>query len=92
MAKKKTKVRRSSLDRNPDETKEDIEACDLTTSGDVVEHVTKAPCSIDFSRDAKGQPRWAIKLYGERDEMKTMVVDEILAIDKKLRERSQASG
>ena len=53
----------------------------------VVEHVQKAPCSLEFSRDAKGQPRWALKVYGERDEMGD-VVDEVLDLDATLRERT----
>lgn len=54
------------------------------TASDAVEHVNRAPCSIEFSRDAKGNPRWVIKLYGERDEMGD-VIDEIKGLDSRLR-------
>ncbi len=53
----------------------------------VVEHVQKAPCSVEFSRDAKGQARWGIKLYGERGEM-DVVVDEVLKLDERLHQGS----
>ena len=49
-----------------------------------VHQVSDAPCSVDFSRDAKGQPRWAIKVYCEADDL-SGAVDKIEAIDKRLR-------
>lgn len=56
--------------------------------GETVTHVSEAPCSVEFMRDAKGHARWALKLYGNRDEMDT-VLDEVLALDKRLRERHE---
>lgn len=56
--------------------------------GEVVEHVTKAPCSLEFSRDAKGQARWSLKVYGERDDMED-VIGEVLDHDKRLREETR---
>lgn len=39
--------------------------------------------SIEFSRDAKGKARWTIKSYGEN---LAEVLEEVLDIDKRLRE------
>lgn len=55
---------------------------------DGVVHITKAPCSLDFSRDAKGQPKWGIKIYAERNEM-AKVVAEVLEIDCLLAEKTK---
>ena len=51
-------------------------------------HKNDSPCSIDLSRNAKGQPSWSIKLYGNRDEMDT-VLDEVLGLDKRLQKETQ---
>jgi len=56
-----------------------------------VHHVSDAACSLEFSRDAKGQPRWGLKLYGDRDEMNA-VLDETLALDERLREETRGNG
>jgi len=60
----------------------------LGSEREVVEHVQKAPCSIEFSRDAKGQARWGLKLYGELDSM-DQVVDEVLRLDTRLRKEAK---
>lgn len=57
-------------------------------SDNYVEYKSLAPCSIDLSRDAKGQAKWAIKLYGERDEMWTLIA-EVLELDRQLREKTR---
>lgn len=62
---------------------------DSAVPQDVVEHVNKAPCSLEFSRDAKGQARWGLKVYGERDDMED-VISEVLDHDRRL--RSETSG
>lgn len=56
--------------------------------GEVV-HVSKAPCSLEFSRNAKGVATWGIKLYGERTEM-DQIVDQVLALDERLREEERS--
>lgn len=43
--------------------------------------------SVDFSRDAKGQPRWTIKVYGDADQMDE-VLDEVLRLDRELLRRT----
>ena len=47
-----------------------------------------APSSLEFSRDAKGQPRWAIKCYGETEDMDA-IVDRVLALDMRLRKETR---
>lgn len=51
----------------------------------------EATSSIELSRDAKGAPRWSIKLYGERSEMAS-VLEEVLALDQTLQERTLENG
>lgn len=59
-------------------------SCGTATQNEV-RHV--AANSLEFSRDAKGQARWSIKIYGERDEM-SAVADEVLSLDARLREET----
>lgn len=47
-----------------------------------------SPCSLEFSRDAKGVARWALKLYGDLDEMDQLVA-EAHRLDAILREHEQ---
>lgn len=65
------------------EPKEEPKVCGPANSGEVI-HVNDAPCSVELSRDAKGQARWAIKLYGNRDDMDN-VVDQVLSLDGRLK-------
>lgn len=51
-----------------------------------IRHVAVAPCSVEFSRDAKGAPRWTIKVYGELENMED-VVDRLKEIDDILDEK-----
>ena len=79
MAKKTKKSKRGSrLDHGH-------EVCG-TAKREQVEHVSKSPCSIELSRDAKGQARWTIKLYGEADEMDE-VLGEVVRLDRDLKDR-----
>ncbi len=55
---------------------------------EVVKHVSASPCSVEVSRDAKGQARWVIKLYGEAEHMDS-VVDEGLRLDDRLRRETR---
>lgn len=84
-AKKKAAKRDSDLDLLDDLVGE---AAGPTSCGTATQEVRSvAANSIEFSRDAKGQPRWSMKLYGERDEM-GQVLDEVLALDSRLREET----
>lgn len=66
------------------------EGCGTATpQGGSVRH--EAPCSIELSRDAKGQPRWAIKVYGERDDMDE-VLDEVIGLDSRLQKETRDNG
>jgi len=80
---KKTKKRMKRTAEEPGQV------CDIPNPTDVVKHVSDSPCSIEFSRDAKGQPRWAIKLYGERDDMDD-VLNDTLNLDRRLREEMKS--
>lgn len=63
-------------------------ACGTASSGEEVRHVSVAPCSLSFTRDGKGQPRWELKLYCERDQMHE-VITETLDLDRRLREETR---
>jgi len=58
------------------------------TAKEPVTQVMAAPCSLELSRDAKGQPRWSIKLYGEREDMDA-VLDQVMELDQKLLTRTR---
>lgn len=45
-----------------------------------------APCSIEFSRNAKQEPSWSIKAYSERDDLEGLA-DEVIKLDTKLRRK-----
>ena len=48
----------------------------------------ESQCSLEFSRDAKGVARWAIKLYGDLDEM-DQLVSEAHRLDAILRDKEE---
>ena len=60
-------------------TKANAEVCGTANS--------EASSSIELMRDAKGHARWAIKLYGNRDEMDA-VLEQVLELDKSLQLRA----
>lgn len=57
----------------------------------LVEQVTKAPCSIELSVDAKGVYRWTIKLYCEVEEL-VSAVKRLKVVDGNLREEFHDAG
>lgn len=87
MAKKTKKKRRSTV--TPAETRVGQEGLATSQDQNVVEHVSKSPCSVDLTRDAKGQLKWSIKLYGEVDDMEN-VVAKALALDASIRSQEEA--
>jgi len=58
-----------------------------SSQSDPVVHVNKAPCSVEFARNAKGQASWTLKVYGERDDLDECL-DQIFELDEKIRERT----
>ena len=70
-----SKKRRRRTRAKPDEV------CDVAKP-QRVEHA--APCSVEFGRDAKGQAKWALKVYCESDEMEE-AVERLLELDDRLR-------
>lgn len=78
----KPRKRRSKVGSKP------AELAAPQTSPPTASIVHDSPCSVELSRDAKGQPRWAIKLYGEMDELDS-VIDEVLRVDARLREETK---
>ncbi len=59
----------------------------VNTATEPVVHVQDSPCSLELSRNAKGIAQWAIKLYGERDNMDE-VLDRVLALDARLQKEA----
>lgn len=55
----------------------------LNPGAEVVKHVSAAPCSIEFSRGAKGEARWTIKVFGEVEDL-GKVRDRVLELDRDL--------
>lgn len=58
-----------------------------TPRGELVEHASLAPCSVEFSRDAKQQPKWNLKLYCESHDMDEAVT-KLLGLDARLRKET----
>ena len=62
--------------------------------GDVVQNVVKhvtSGCSVEFGRDAKGTPKWTLKMSCEREELGEAVT-ELLALDRRLTEETADHG
>lgn len=60
---------------------------ELRPEEELLRHQTVAPCSLEFSRNAKGQATWTLKVYGERTDMDS-VLDQVLSLDEELRRRA----
>lgn len=73
MAIKKSVVKQMGLDPTVDDVK-------------VTAVVNAAPNSLELTRDAKGNPKWSIKLYGESGSIDDLV-KKVLEIDESLRDR-----
>lgn len=74
MAKKKTKKTITTTSTVPPLTQE------------IVAKHTSTACAIEFGRDAKGQPKWNLKISCERDQMED-ALDEILDLDTEIQKR-----
>lgn len=92
----KTKVTRTTETRHGDGTagEEKLKAPAVPSPGPTladpqtgrVEHVSVAPCSFEFERTSKGDPKWTIKGYCEREHL-SRLADEILALDGYMRRK-----
>jgi hypothetical protein len=55
-------------------------------SGHIVETRTEEACSIEISRNAKGDYSWSVKVYGDSEALED-IVRKIKAVDKNIRRR-----
>lgn len=58
---------------------------------EVVRHVHVQPCLVEIERDAKGAPKWAVKLYGDANDLENMV-DRVMDLDARLGARLRSGG
>lgn len=56
----------------------------LTIDPDRIGIAQLAESSIELSRDAKGVPRWCIKVFGDKGDL-TRVLKQIITLDKRIR-------